>query len=712
MFYARILLVLTLVSYPLLGVGPIRVHADGPTVVINELMWMGSSVSSADEWLELRNLTDQPVDLSGWQLTKKSSGAEVAMLTIPSGAAIPAGGYFLISNYAETNANSALGVAPNVVTTDVALSNSALQIKLYDAAHVLIDTADDGVGNPLAGKLDTTAKQYASMERNPTPGDGTLPQNWHTASRSVGFDEGKTELGTPGSANSNALPTANAGLDQTGTAGQAVNFDGSDSSDPENQPLIYTWDFGDGQTDSGATPQHLYAAAGAYTVTLTVSDGLDPASDTATVTIAAAAAAATTSPPPAPTTAVSPPSQPQSTSCRGLRLSEAYPNPPGVDNDEFIELQNLGDEELTVTGCSVSTSATKTYALPAGTLSVGGFLLLPKAQTKLTLTNTGGTVRLLDVDGTELDRLTYDTAKEGLSDTLIGSQWQWTSQPTPGQANVAAAVSAEKTTTNSKTANANTSAKTAKKKPAAKAKPPAQRVSLRDVQELDSGDRVIIRGQVTAAVGALGSMMTFLQDENTGVSVTIPNGEPAVKPGSRMEITGTVRLKQGRRYVAAAAHGLKVLLAASAPKPTDVATDDVGPDQADRLVKVKGLVALVSGNRIEIDDGSGPVPIYLKSSTGIIRPKVKAGDTVEAVGIVNVSTSGVRVLPRSQDDIHVERVLGATTATPTPTVNIPTSSPRQTMWYWLFVAIGGLGAGAKPAWTAWRKRHPRPHEPR
>ncbi|MBI3572660.1 MAG: lamin tail domain-containing protein, partial [Candidatus Kerfeldbacteria bacterium] len=198
------------------------VGADGPTVVINELMWMGSSASSADEWIELRNLTDQPVDLSNWQLTKKSSGNEVAMLTIPTGKTLPANGYFLISNYANTNTSSVLSVVPNYVTTDVALSNSALQVKLYDQNHVLLDTADDGVGNPLAGNFDSTKKIYAAMERNPIPGDGTLGQSWHAASRGVGFQDGKTERGTPGSINSNGLPLANAGPDQNAVAGQDV----------------------------------------------------------------------------------------------------------------------------------------------------------------------------------------------------------------------------------------------------------------------------------------------------------------------------------------------------------------------------------------------------------------------------------------------------------------------------------------------------------
>ena len=52
-----------------------------------------------------------------------------------------------------------------------------------------------------------------------------------------------------------------------------ASFDGSGSQDPDGSIASYVWDFGDGTPDgSGATPSHTYAAAGTYTVTLTVTD--------------------------------------------------------------------------------------------------------------------------------------------------------------------------------------------------------------------------------------------------------------------------------------------------------------------------------------------------------------------------------------------------------------------------------------------------------
>ncbi|MEZ4700753.1 MAG: FG-GAP-like repeat-containing protein [Rhodothermales bacterium] len=56
--------------------------------------------------------------------------------------------------------------------------------------------------------------------------------------------------------------------------GLTVDFDASASSDSDGSIVSYAWDFGDGNTDSGVTTSHTYAASGTYTVQLTVTDNL------------------------------------------------------------------------------------------------------------------------------------------------------------------------------------------------------------------------------------------------------------------------------------------------------------------------------------------------------------------------------------------------------------------------------------------------------
>jgi PKD repeat protein len=69
-----------------------------------------------------------------------------------------------------------------------------------------------------------------------------------------------------------------------------ASFDASASTDL--YPISkYAWSFGDGTTGSGKTPKHVYAAAGTYTVALTVTDTFNNSastSKTVTITIAAA----------------------------------------------------------------------------------------------------------------------------------------------------------------------------------------------------------------------------------------------------------------------------------------------------------------------------------------------------------------------------------------------------------------------------------------
>ncbi|MDD2732810.1 MAG: PKD domain-containing protein [Desulfuromonadaceae bacterium] len=84
----------------------------------------------------------------------------------------------------------------------------------------------------------------------------------------------------------NLPPVAVATADySSGTAPLAVCFDGSQSSDPENGSLTYSWNLGNaGATGTEATICHTYLTPGEYTVSLMVTDPLN-SSDTELLTI-------------------------------------------------------------------------------------------------------------------------------------------------------------------------------------------------------------------------------------------------------------------------------------------------------------------------------------------------------------------------------------------------------------------------------------------
>jgi large repetitive protein len=85
---------------------------------------------------------------------------------------------------------------------------------------------------------------------------------------------------SPGDLPQNQAPTASFVADCTGLT---CHFDASSSSDPDDDQLTYSWNFGDGQTGTGVSAERTYGSDGQRTVTLTVSDGTD--SDQATRTV-------------------------------------------------------------------------------------------------------------------------------------------------------------------------------------------------------------------------------------------------------------------------------------------------------------------------------------------------------------------------------------------------------------------------------------------
>ena len=85
--------------------------------------------------------------------------------------------------------------------------------------------------------------------------------------------------------NVDRAPVAIAGGTYGGVVGSPIQFVGDHSSDPDTDPLQFTWDFGDGATSHSMDPLHNYAEMGDYVAHLSVSDGQVASLDSAAVSI-------------------------------------------------------------------------------------------------------------------------------------------------------------------------------------------------------------------------------------------------------------------------------------------------------------------------------------------------------------------------------------------------------------------------------------------
>lgn len=65
----------------------------------------------------------------------------------------------------------------------------------------------------------------------------------------------------------------------------AINFDASGSYDADGDAVNFLWNFGDGNTGTGATPAHVYSTVGSYVATLTASDLINTSQKTINITI-------------------------------------------------------------------------------------------------------------------------------------------------------------------------------------------------------------------------------------------------------------------------------------------------------------------------------------------------------------------------------------------------------------------------------------------
>ncbi len=112
------------------------------TVVINEVAWSGTSSSrSGDEWIELRNLTDQPVALDGWRLQVNSNTHALSGVIAPQG-------HFLIQRNANTFSS---GAAADLTLNFTQLSNNGARLALIDTRARVVDALVYGNAAPRPG---------------------------------------------------------------------------------------------------------------------------------------------------------------------------------------------------------------------------------------------------------------------------------------------------------------------------------------------------------------------------------------------------------------------------------------------------------------------------------------------------------------------------------------------------------------------------------
>jgi len=177
-------------------------------IIINEVAWMGTKNSANDEWIELKNISNKPVNLSGWQLSDKG---EQIKIIFNENSIIPINGFYLLE---RTDDNSVPDITADFIYTGV-LNDNEEELYLFNEKCELEDKI---VAEPNWPAGDKSAKK--SMQR-----DNDL--SWYTYH---GYNPSGV-LGTPRKRNS-FRPFF------TGSGGGSNNSNGSSLPEESTEPYI------------------------------------------------------------------------------------------------------------------------------------------------------------------------------------------------------------------------------------------------------------------------------------------------------------------------------------------------------------------------------------------------------------------------------------------------------------------------------------------
>jgi len=389
-------------------------------LLIVEIQIQGAS--SKDDYIKIFNPLKEGLDLSGYKLRKRSStGRESSIRRFPEGTKITSRGYLIWANknYASQIGAQLQSSATLAKNNSVALLNP--QGEILDAVAWGDPSNPYKEGevfpeNPSKNQKLVRKKQggeYLDTDNNSK--DFRLEEKEKSTDNFENEIQGGEKQETsqivsfsapPKKTLENRPPIAEAGPDIFTLVGEKVQFDASNSSDPDNDNLVYFWNFGDGQTSKGIKVSHVYSFPGNYLVVLEVDDGHQKTRDTLKVTV-----------------------YPE-----GVILSEIYPNPKGKDSGkEWIEIYNDNPFSINLEGYIIKIKSKK-FVFPRNSFILGkSFLVI---QPKMSLPNREGEIEFLYPDQSLIQKINYSKVKEGQSLVFFNNQFYFSDTPTPNQKNL------------------------------------------------------------------------------------------------------------------------------------------------------------------------------------------------------------------------------------------------------------------------------------
>jgi len=395
-------------------------------VVFNEIAWAGSSVSTADEWIELYNDSAEVVDLSDWKIQNLVTGK--VMVTIQSGQ-IASFGYFLIANNSKDHnfsaGESVLNIDPDLIDSDVSLSNSEFKLGLVDNNSTLMDMVGDE-GRPFFGGAQNGV--YYSMSRVRPIESGEAVSSWERSIDTANLDSTQFDIASPESSGAPQIvyaKTADKRYQLGENLGFSLDFKVLDSRDDLDKIEI---DLLNGASivlhlESNSEDNYFESLPLYFCPKIKIifidKTGLTTMAEDSFIC--------------APQTL-------------NVGFSEVLPHPKNLDfnqdgkldtNDEWFEITNFDDKNVSLDGFSVEAPNEPPFVIRDVNLGFGESVVFYNSQTGISLSDSKDSLVLKNPFGEIVSNVEIpsSTTKHNISYCKWGSKWQWSLKNTPGGIN-------------------------------------------------------------------------------------------------------------------------------------------------------------------------------------------------------------------------------------------------------------------------------------
>lgn len=325
-----------------------------------------------------------------------------------------------------------------------------------------------------------------------------------------------------------------------------------------------------------------------------------------------------------------------------IQINELVPQPATGSADEFIELYNTGVADVDLSGWQLDDidDGSSAYTVPDGTIiSAGQYLAFYNSVTRISLNDSGDSVRLLDPNGDIKDIVLYDKANRGQSYSKFADGWQWTTTLTPAAINIL--------TIELETIDVD---------------PVIPVVDIATARTKLDGVTVTVTGTVTAPPGVLSTQYFYIEDDTGGIQIYCYSKEfPNLKAGDIVRVTGELASYQNeRRLKINLISDITITGSRAPPEPQKTTIDEIKESAEGTYIQVVGTVTKTSGSTFYIHGpkgaplgGSGEIQVIIRSNTSIKKPRMSVGDKVQISGILSQYKDQYRILPITQDDVKI-----------------------------------------------------------